>query len=108
MCFEVCGINGDGLIVRGLFGQSHHDPREHAHITPVDRQHMRSMCERGRFQRLYNVFGGPYSTGASHHRNPLRLMKIMPLRTRRSSTRARPRLFGKYGRSRCICASVSQ
>jgi hypothetical protein len=47
MCFEVCGINRDSLIVRGLFGQSHHDPSEHAHITPVDRQHMRSMCKRG-------------------------------------------------------------
>jgi hypothetical protein len=61
-----------------------------------------------RFHLLYSVFGGPYSTGASHQRHPLRLMKIMPLSTRRSSTRARPRLFGKYGRSRCICASVSQ
>jgi hypothetical protein len=48
-----------------------------------------------RFQRLYNVFGGPYSAGASHHLKPLRLTKIMPLRTRLSSTRARPRLFGK-------------
>jgi hypothetical protein len=39
---------------------------------------------------------------------PLRLMNIMPLSTRRSFTRARPRLFGNYGRSRCICASASQ
>jgi hypothetical protein len=28
-----------------------------------------------RFQRLYSVFGGPYSAGASHHRKPLRLIK---------------------------------
>ena len=39
---------------------------------------------------------------------PLRLMKIMPLKTRLSSTRGRPWLFGKYGRRRAICASVSQ
>jgi hypothetical protein len=133
MCFEVCGINRDSLIVRGLFGRSHHDPSEHAHITPVDRQHMRSMCERGRFQRLHSVFGGP--TRQVHHTSvdgappvhalirpldvssgqrpetsctPLRLMNIIPRSTRRSSTPARPQLFGNYGRSRCICASVSQ
>jgi hypothetical protein len=45
-----------------------------------------------RFQRLYNVFGEPYSAGASHHRKPLRLMKIIPLNTRLSSTRGLPRL----------------
>ena len=43
-----------------------------------------------RFQRLYDVFGGPCSIGASHHRKPLRLMNIMPLRTRRSSTLGTP------------------
>ncbi len=64
----VCGINRDSFIVRRLFGQSHHEPSEHAHITPVDRKGMQFMPERGRFQRLYSVFGGPYSTGASHHR----------------------------------------
>jgi hypothetical protein len=68
MCFEVCGINRDSLIVRGLFGQSHHDPSEHDHITPVDRQHIHSMCERGRFHRLHSVFGGPHSTGAPYQR----------------------------------------
>lgn len=31
-------------------------------------------------------FGGSYSLGAPHHRKPLRLVKIIPLRTRRSST----------------------
>ena len=40
-----------------------------------------------RFQRLSSVLCGPYSLGASYQRNPLRLMKIMPLRTRRSATR---------------------
>ena len=38
-----------------------------------------------RFQRLYSVLCGPYSPGASRHLNPLRLKKIIPLRTRRSS-----------------------
>ena len=51
---------------------------------------------------------GPYSAGASRHRNPLRLMKIIPLSTRRSSTRGLPWDFGKQGSRRAICASDSQ
>jgi hypothetical protein len=39
---------------------------------------------------------------------PLRLIKIIPLNTRRSSTRGMPWLFGKNGFSRSICAVVSQ
>jgi hypothetical protein len=35
-------------------------------------------------------------------------MKIIPLSTRRSSTRGLPWLLEKNGRSRSICASVSQ
>jgi hypothetical protein len=70
MCLEVRCIDRDGPVVRGLFGQSHHDPSERAYVTPVDRQHMGSMCERGRFQRLYKVVGGPYAARASHQRNP--------------------------------------
>lgn len=50
-----------------------------------------------RFQRLYSVLGGPYSAGASHHLNPLRLKKTTPLNTRRSSTRGSPWIFGKNG-----------
>ena len=61
-----------------------------------------------RFQRLYNVLCGPYAAGASRHRNPLRLMNIIPLNTRRSSTRGLPWDFGKKGSRRAICASVSQ
>lgn len=61
-----------------------------------------------RFQRLYRVLAGPYSLGASHHRKPLRLMKIMPLNTLRSSTRGLPWLLGKNGGSRSICASVTR
>ena len=51
---------------------------------------------------------GRFRLGASHHRNPLRLMKIMPLSTRLSSTRGLPWLLGKKGFRRSICASVSQ
>jgi signal transduction histidine kinase len=36
------------------------------------------------------------------------LMKIIPLKTRLSSTRALPRLIGKYGRSHPIWSSLSQ
>ncbi len=61
-----------------------------------------------RFHLLQSVFGGPYSRGESYHLKPLRLMKIIPLRIRRSSTRGLPWLFGKNGVSRSICTSVSQ
>jgi hypothetical protein len=64
MCLEVRCIDRDYPVVRGLFGQAHHDPGEQAYVTPVDRQHMGSMCERGRFQRIYKVVGGPYVAGA--------------------------------------------
>lgn len=60
------------------------------------------------FQRLYRVLCGPYSLGASRQRKPSRLMKIMPLRTRRSSTRGLPWGFGKKGSKRAICASSNQ
>ena len=56
-------------------------------------------------------FGGPYSQSASRRRNPLWLMKIMPLKTRRSSTRSlrsQAQLFERNGLSRSICASVSR
>lgn len=51
---------------------------------------------------------GPYSAGASRHRNLLRSTKIMPPGTRGSSTRILPWLLGKKGERRAICASVSQ
>ena len=43
-----------------------------------------------RFQRLQRVMCGPYSPGASRHRKPLRLMKIIPLGTLRLPTRGLP------------------
>jgi hypothetical protein len=68
MCFEVVSVERDGFIIRCFCGQSLHDPREYTQVTPVDRQHMRSMCERGRFQRFKSVLGGRYSLVESHHR----------------------------------------
>lgn len=50
----------------------------------------RSATHLHRFQRLYSVLWGPYSFGASRQRKPLRLMSIIPLRTRLSSTRGLP------------------
>jgi len=44
-----------------------------------------------RFQRLQRVLRGPYSGGAPHHRNPLRLTKIKPPGTFLSSTLGLPR-----------------
>jgi hypothetical protein len=52
--------------------------------------------------------GGRYSRGASHQRKPLRLMKIVPLNTRRSSSRGLPWLLGKNGFIRFSYSSVSQ
>ncbi len=34
MYFEVGRIDGDGLVVAGFRRQTHHNPREHAHIAP--------------------------------------------------------------------------
>ena len=61
-----------------------------------------------RTQRLYSVLCGPYSAGASRQRNPLRLMKIIPLNTRLSSTRGTPWDSDQNGLRRSICASVNQ
>ncbi len=54
------------------------------------------------------VLAKPYPLGALHHRKPWRLMKMMPVSTRRSSTRGRPWFLGNQGRRRSICPSVSQ
>jgi len=48
-------------------------------------------------QRLEGEVQPPLTFGASHHRKPLRLTKIIPLDTRRSSTRGLPWLLGKKG-----------
>ncbi len=61
-----------------------------------------------RFKLFLRVLGGPYALCASHHFQPLRLMKTIPLRTRWSATRRSQWLLGKKGCSRVICAPVSQ
>ena len=51
-----------------------------------------------RLKRLYAVVYGPYRSGRSRHGEPVRRMKKMPLRMRRSSWRGTPRgLFGESG-----------
>ena len=61
-----------------------------------------------RLQWVYKVLYGPFSLGATHQGNPLRLKKIIPLKTRLLYTWALPRPNGKYGRSRPISSSLSQ
>src|SRR5665647_2559512 len=61
-----------------------------------------------RTNRLYTVLCGPYSRGASRHRNPFLMTKTIPLITRRSSTLGTPCDSGKNGSIRRICASESR
>lgn len=88
MGLEVRCVDHQKVGFAAPIGQFEEHPREDALIAPVARQGMRGMPERGRFQRLQSVFGGPFSGGASRQRNPLRLRKIIPERPRRPSTRA--------------------
>jgi hypothetical protein len=59
-----------------------------------------------RFQRLERGLAGPHSAGASRQHKPLRLTKVMPLKTRRSSTQGQPWLLGKKGSRRAIRSST--
>ena len=34
MCLEVGSVDRNSLVVGSFSSQSHHDPREHAHVTP--------------------------------------------------------------------------
>jgi hypothetical protein len=61
-----------------------------------------------RFQRLVSLLRGPFSLGGLRHFNPLGLTNTISLKTRLSSTRGLPLLFGKYGPRRSICSSVSR
>lgn len=60
-----------------------------------------------RTNRLYSVVCGPYTAGASFHRNPLLITYRIPLITRRSSTRLTPCGVGKYGPIRLICVRLN-
>lgn len=59
------------------------------------------------FPTLYSFLCEPNSRGASRQCKPLRLMKIVPLSTRRFSIRGLPCDVGKSGSRRATCASVS-
>ena len=62
-----------------------------------------------RTKRLYKVLRGPYAAGASTQRHPERRTCTIPLITRRSSTRATPRVsVGRSGSNRRNCSSLSQ
>lgn len=52
-----------------------------------------------RFQRLCSVFCRPYSEAASRQCSPLRLMKMIPDNTRRSSTQGLPLSANLHGKS---------
>ena len=82
--------------------------------------HWRSATHFHRFQRLWSGLCGPWSAfecslgpmalglSPSRQRKPLRLMKIIPLNKRRSSTRGLPWDWGKQDSGRAICAQVSR
>jgi hypothetical protein len=63
---------------------------------------------RRRFHRLCRVYSGQHFRRAPHYRNSLRLMKIVPLSTQRSSTCSLPWLYQKNGVNCSICATVNK
>jgi hypothetical protein len=90
-----------------LRGQSLHLPDEEAPfaaaLEPVARHRSPPSLP-----AVIRGLGRAIARGASHHRKPLRLMKIILLKARRSATRGLTRLFGKNGFNRSRCASVSE
>lgn len=90
--FQVSGIN-----------------HQHATFAPFNRQY----CENAG-KHPQGGSSGPngcnasWAEGASHHHKPLRLKKLMPFNTRRSSTLGLPCDSGKNGLSSSICASDNQ
>ena len=95
MRLELGGVDGDGLVVWRFLGQSHHDPSENAHVAPT-------------LPSVVQGFWRSMLAGASHHLKPLRLMKIIPLSARQSSTRDRPRLLGKLLRKKALHLRLAQ
>jgi len=65
IAMQSMGGDHDSLFFAVLGGQAHHERAK----TPLSVH---------RFQRLYRVLCRPYSFGASRHRKPLRLRKIIP------------------------------
>ena len=84
VCLEVCCIDYYGLILAVFRNRPDHHPSEDVLLAPTlpasVKRRVRAIDCRG-----------------SRHLNPLRLLKIIPLRTRLSSTRGIPRDFGKKG-----------
>ena len=95
VCLEVSCVDGDRLVVWCFGSEPLHDPRKYP--TSIYR-----------LQWVYKVLYGQFFLGATHQGNPLRLKKIIPLKTRLLYTWALPRPNGKYGRSRPISSSLSQ
>jgi len=78
---EIGRIDHDGLGFGPLGGQTFHHPAKDAHLAPP-------------LPAVIQCLVCPYSLGASRQRRPLRLTKMIPLGTRRSSTRGLPWLLG--------------
>jgi hypothetical protein len=88
-------IDHHDLLLAAFGGQPLHHPGEHPHVAPP----------------LPPVVKGLGWTILPRRVAPSQAIAVdedFPLSTRRSSTRGLPWLLGKKGRSRSICASVSQ
>ena len=88
-------IDHHSLLFAVFGGQAGHHPGEDTLVAPP-------------FPTVVQRLMRPIASGASRHRKPLRLMKIIPLNTRRSSTRGLPCDLGKKGSRRAICSSLNQ
>lgn len=73
---------------------------EDARLAPVARQGLLGRSERARVHRLHRVLCCSSAAGASRPRNPLRLGKIIPFKTRPSSTAYLTLGRGRSGRKR--------
>ena len=82
-CFEVGRINRHGLLFAVVSGQTGHHPAEDAFVAPSPPAIVQGFVR------------APYSSSASRHRKPFRLIKIIPLKSHRSSTRGLPWDLGK-------------
>jgi hypothetical protein len=93
---QIGRVDHDRLAPRGLRRrQTFHHPKENTLVAPP----LPAVV-----QRLVR----PIVLRRAPPAQPVAIDEIIPLNTRRSSTRGLPWLFGKYGSSRAICSSVSQ
>jgi hypothetical protein len=112
MSFQVGGVDHETIRLAALAGQRLEDPVEYPQTAPADKpviQHlMRTIIRRrvpppAAFHLLRR-----WNLCCLRQRNPLRRTKIIPLITRRSSTRGTPCDSGKYGSIRRTWLSVSE